>query len=191
MRSRVRQATSARVGEHRRAAADGHAPPPGTGRERDAHQAGRGCRGTRWAHEGRAGRAGDRSGRPSDPATSEDVWPGHPAEAWTGRFPARLWEARVSQRGPLTRLERPRPRCVGKAAAALQVTADGESSDAWTREIQAEALPGHRSPLTATSHDGWCAPSLAGRRTARDAAGTGGAGGISGGALEAAAGEGS
>jgi hypothetical protein len=94
----------------------------------------------RPAHEGRAGQAGDRSGRPCDPAAIEDVWPGHPAEAWTGLFPARLRLVSVSRLGHLTRLERPPPSRRRDAAAALRGTA-GASPDAGTRESPDEALP--------------------------------------------------
>jgi hypothetical protein len=38
---------------------------------------------------------GNRSGRPCDPATIEDVLPGNPAEAWTAMFLERPWEASV------------------------------------------------------------------------------------------------
>jgi hypothetical protein len=130
----------ARVYDHRRAAADGHAPPPGAGRDRDAQQDCRGCLGKWLAQEGLAGREGDRSGRPCDPATIEDVVPGNPAEAWTAMFPERPWEASVERRGHLTRLEPPLPRRVGNAEDARKVTADGESHSAWTRDSHDEAL---------------------------------------------------
>jgi hypothetical protein len=42
------------------------------------------------ANERRVGLEGDRSGRPCDPATIEDILPEKPSEAWIGMCPERL-----------------------------------------------------------------------------------------------------
>jgi hypothetical protein len=93
--------------------------------------------------------------------------------------------------GILTRLKPPRHRRVGNAASALKVTPTAKAiTHGHGISMTRRCSTGHRSASTAASHDWQFAPSLAGGRTARDAAGTGGSG-CSGGACDAAAGDGS